>query len=156
VWFSTGSDFGVPRDLAGGRFFSPVAFVSITMGTRRMLQVADRGPLESSRPAGTMETRNLYSKGGVKNCHRALEGLCHVLRTGVYIASSPPLGHHHSYIFTPNTHTHSTSTACPGRDNVHCQHSKIPFGESIVPADNLTWHRWEVVPRSDFSFCFLE
>jgi hypothetical protein len=46
--------------------------------------------------------------------------LCHVLRTGVYIASSPPLGHHHSYIYlhkhtfplpqlvqavTPPTHT---------------------------------------------------
>jgi hypothetical protein len=42
---------------------------------------------------------------------------CHVLRTGIYIyiASSPPLGHHHSYIFTP-IHPHSTSTACPGRD----------------------------------------
>jgi hypothetical protein len=49
--------------------------ILITMGRRRMLQVADRGPLESSRLAGTMETRNLYSKGGVKNCHRALEGL---------------------------------------------------------------------------------
>jgi hypothetical protein len=27
--------------------------------------------------------------------------ICHVLRTGIYIASSPPLGHHHSYIFIP-------------------------------------------------------
>jgi hypothetical protein len=48
-------------------------------------------------------------------CLNSTVGPCHVLRTGVYIASSPPLGHDHSYIFTP-THIHSTSTACPGRD----------------------------------------
>jgi hypothetical protein len=30
---------------------------------------------------------------------------CHVLRTGVYIASSPPLGHDHSYIYL---HKHTT------------------------------------------------
>jgi hypothetical protein len=35
-----------------------------------------------------------------------------VLRTGVHIASSPPLGHHHSYIFIPKHtafHFHSLS-----------------------------------------------
>jgi hypothetical protein len=41
--------------------------------------------------------------------------ICHVLRTGIYIASSPPLGHHHSLQYI-QTHPLSTSTACPGRD----------------------------------------
>jgi hypothetical protein len=48
---------------------------------------------------------------------RSWQCLCHVLRTGVYIASSPPLGHHHSLQYT-QTHPHSTSTACPGRDSL--------------------------------------
>jgi hypothetical protein len=30
---------------------------------------------------------------------------CHVLRTGIYIASSPPLGHDHSYIYLHKHHT---------------------------------------------------
>jgi len=40
---------------------------------------------------------------------------CHVLHTGIYIVSSPPLGHHHCfklYRYTP----HSIPTACSGLD----------------------------------------
>jgi hypothetical protein len=41
--------------------------------------------------------------------------ICHVLPKGIYIASSLPLGHHHSLQYI-QTHPLSTSTACPGRD----------------------------------------
>jgi hypothetical protein len=47
----------------------------------------------------------------------------HGLRTGLYIATSPPLGHQHSLQYI-QTHLHSTSTACPGRDN---KYSLKPF-----------------------------
>ena len=45
--------------------------------------------------------------------HQQFHSYCHVLCTGVYIASLPPLGHHHSlktYQYTP----HCTPGACSG------------------------------------------
>jgi hypothetical protein len=66
-----------------------------------------------------------------------------VLRTGIYIASLPPLGHHHSlqtYQYTPI----STPTACPGRDkfdnrgsraNLDCESS---LTGQIVSASPIT------------------
>jgi hypothetical protein len=63
----------------------------------------------------TMATRQTEYELLAPQEQKKQEEWCHVLRTGVYIASSPPLGHHHSYIFT-QTHPHSTSTACSGRD----------------------------------------
>jgi thiamine kinase-like enzyme len=57
-----------------------------------------------------------------------IQDSCHVLRTGVYIASSPPLGHHHSYIYLHKDHI-STSTACPGRDNSQPVPGPIGGGE---------------------------
>jgi hypothetical protein len=58
-----------------------------------------------------------------------------VLRTGVCIASSPPLGHHHSYIYLYQNTPHSTSTACPGRDRKGGGSCLRPLGTDPVTLD---------------------
>jgi hypothetical protein len=66
------------------------------------------------------------------------KGACHVLRTGIYIASSPPLGHHHSYIYL-HKHTTFHFHSCPGRDTNFALnlHSALQNLFQVVAGDKL-------------------
>jgi hypothetical protein len=80
--------------------------------------------LSQTEFSGKLPSRPKPSQFNTSGSFKIPGAFCRVLRTGIYIASSPPLGHDHSLQYI-QTHPHSTSTACPGRDT---------FPASVLPS----------------------